>query len=94
MNEIETKRKELEEAISGIILSNGGFTMQNLIAEELNGFNLGVSMARKEILEKINKMFDEIEFNYNGQEHSSMPLHLSDIKDYREEIKKSLEVKE
>jgi hypothetical protein len=57
MNEIETKRKELE---SDVMEASGDNTeicsIRDLNEHILEGFDLGVEMARKEILEKLYKM--------------------------------------
>ena len=61
----------------------------------VNAYTSGYSSATKKekakfdmFIDKVNFIFDEIEMNFNGEEHSSMPLHLSDLKDYRRQLDK------
>ena len=40
----------------------------------------------QEIINFVFHIFDEMELQYQGEEHASIPIHLSDLKCYRQDI--------
>lgn len=84
MNELEQKRKELQDKANG---THGGRRTKNII--RLEGFDIGVEMARKEFFKKIDKLIDKL----NKTTGVSGDVDYGNLSEWLDEIKKSLEVK-